>query len=230
MNSKMKEEIHKTLYDVWIVSDTHILHKNILRHQPKRIEVMGLKDDNDIESHDKWIIDMWLKTVKRNDHVYVLGDMILSSQQNSIYILHKLKSTGCKIHLIVGNHDKSTQKMFNMFDSIDLIKVVDFKKTVFPFLDEDFTVVMCHYPMVTWPRKAHGAIHLFGHVHANAPHIDFGNTEGDLMMNVGLDAPMANYGLINLKDIYKWYKEKLNGLKPKEYIDKISKENKNFVR
>lgn len=224
------EEKQKAPYDVWIISDLHILHKNILRHQPKRIEVMGLKNEEDIKTHDKWIIDMWLKTVKRNDHVYVLGDMILSSQQNSIYVLHKLKSTGCKIHLIVGNHDKSTQKMFNMFDSIDLIKIVDFKKNVFPFLEEDFTVVMCHYPMVTWPRKAHGAMHLFGHIHANAPHIDFGVTKGDLMLNVGLDASMANYSLINLKDIYKWYKERLNGLKPKEYIEQISKKNTSFVR
>ena len=132
----MRKE-QKAPYDVWVISDLHLQHKNILRHQPKRIEVISLKDDDDIETHDKWIIDMWLKTVKRNDHVYVLGDMILSSQQNSIYILHKLKSTGCKIHLIVGNHDKSTQKMFNMFDSIDLIKVVDFKKNAFPYLDED---------------------------------------------------------------------------------------------
>lgn len=217
-------------YDVWFISDLHIAHKNILRHQPKRIEVMSLKDDDDIESHDKWIIDMWLKTVKRNDHVYVLGDMILSSQRNSLYILHKLKSTGCKIHLIIGNHDKSTQKLPTMFETIDLIKVVDFKKSVFPFLDEDLPVVMCHYPMVTWPRKAVGALHLFGHIHANAPRINFGVTEGDLMINVGLDAPMANYGLINLKDIYKWYKSKLNGLTPREYIEKVSKENPSFVR
>ena len=50
------------------------------------------------------------------------------------------------------------------------------------------------------------------------------------MINVGLDAPMANYGLINLKDIYKWYKSKLNGLTPREYIEKVSKENPSFVR
>ena len=225
----MKEE-QKAPYDVWVISDLHLQHKNILRHQPKRIEVMSLKDDDDIETHDKWIIDMWLKTVKRNDHVYVLGDMILSSQQNSLYILHKLKSTGCKIHLIIGNHDKSTQKLPTMFETIDLIKVVDFKKSVFPFLDEDLPVVMCHYPMATWPRKACGAMHLFGHIHANAPHINFGITEGDLMLNVGLDAPMANYGLINLKDIYKWYKSKLNGLTPREYIEKVTKENPSFVR
>ena len=225
----MRKE-QKAPYDVWVISDLHLQHKNILRHQPKRIEVMSLKDDDDIETHDKWIIDMWLKTVKRNDHVYVLGDMILSSQQSSLYILHRLKSTGCKIHLIIGNHDKSTQKLTTMFETIDLIKVVDFKKSVFPFLDEDLPVVMCHYPMATWPRKAVGALHLFGHIHANAPHINFGITEGDLMINVGLDAPMANYRLINLKDIYKWYQSKLNGLTPREYIEKVSKENPSFVR
>lgn len=226
-------EIKKNIeqpYNVWFISDLHIAHKNILRHQRKRIEVMGLKDEDDIENHDKWVINMWLNTVKRNDHVYVLGDMILSSQQHSLHILHKLKSVGCQIHLIVGNHDKSTQKMYNMFNSIDLIKVAEFKKSVFTFLDENFTVVMCHYPMVTWNRKAHGTMHLFGHIHENAPHINFGVTEGDLMLNVGLDAPMANYGLINLKDIYQWYKEKLNGMKPKEYINFISDKNPKFVR
>ena len=71
----MRKE-QKAPYDVWVISDLHLQHKNILRHQPKRIEVMSLKDDDDIETHDKWIIDMWLKTVKRKDHVYVLGDMI----------------------------------------------------------------------------------------------------------------------------------------------------------
>lgn len=215
----------------WQICDKlHIKHKNILRHQKQRIEIMNLKDDNDIEGHDQYIIDMWLNTVKRNDHVYVLGDFILSNQKTSLWILNKLKSNGCKIHLIVGNHDKSTQKLTNMFESIDLIKVVNFKKSVFNFLEEDLTIAMCHYPMATWPHKAYGAIHLFGHVHSSAPHINFGITDGDLMLNVGLDAPMANYKLINLKDIYKWYKDKLNGLSPKEFIDKISITNNNFVR
>ena len=106
----------------------------------------------------------------------------------------------------------------------------EYKEGTIKFLDEDLPVVMCHYPMATWPRKAVGALHLFGHIHANAPHINFGITEGDLMLNVGLDAPMANYGLINLKDIYKWYKSKLNGLTPREYIEKVTKENPSFVR
>lgn len=225
------EEIAKPPYDVWFIADMHLRHKNILRHQKKRIEAMNLVDDNDIDNHDKFVIEMWLKTVKRNDHVYILGDFILDNQKTSLWVLNKLKSNGCKLHLIIGNHDKSTQKLTNMFESIDLIKVVDFKKSVFTFLDEDLPIVMCHYPMVTWPRKAVGAIHLFGHIHANSPWINEGGITGyDLALNVGMDTPLSNYGLINLKTIYKWYKEKLGDKSPKEYIDWVSQIEPKFVR
>ena len=218
-------------YEVYFIADLHLAHKNILRHQKNRIKAMGLKNDDDIETHDKFIIDMWFRTLKRNDHVYILGDFILSNQKTSLYILNKLKSIGCKIHLIVGNHDKSTQKLITMFESIDLIKVVDFKKSVFTFLDEDFPVVMCHYPMVTWPRKSVGAMHLFGHIHANSPWINEGGITGyDLALNVGMDTPLSNYGLINLRNIYEWYKRRLGDKSPKEYIDWVSQSIPGFVR
>lgn len=227
----MKEtEIKDSPYDVWFCADMHLKHSNILRHQKQRIKAMNLKDENDIEGHDRYIIDMWLSQTKRNDHVYVIGDFIISNRDTAVYILHKLKSKGCKIHLIVGNHDKATLKLDNMFESIDLIKVVDFKKSVFTFLEHDLSVVMCHYPMVTWPRKCHGSLHLFGHIHANKTEIDEGLTDGDLMLNVGLDTKLSSYKLINLKDIYKWYKNKLKGLKSEEYIEMKSKENPLFVR
>lgn len=225
-----KKEMKDSPYEVWVISDLHITHKNILHHQKGRIDAMGLKNENDIEGHDKYIVDMWLSMTKRNDHVYIMGDFIMSNKVTAVQILNKLKSNGCKIHLIVGNHDNATLKLDNLFESIDLIKVVDFKKSVFTFLEEDLPVVMCHYPMATWPRKCYGAIHLFGHIHSNSPHIDEGLQEGDLMLNVGLDTVFANYKLINLRDVYKWYKGKLKGLPPTEYIDKITKENKKFIR
>lgn len=221
------EEKEKSEYDVYFIADLHLRHRNILKHQPNRVHAMGLKNEEDIDGHDQYIIDAWLDTVKRNDHVYVLGDMILSSKQDSLKILHNLKSKGCHIHLIVGNHDKSTQNMKNMFNSIDLIKVVDFKKSVFPFLDEDFCCVMCHYPLLSWPRKAHGSIMLHGHTHNNSPHENEGN---DLRLNVGMDTPFANYQLISLEKIYTWYKGKLNGENPKDYIEKITKEDPKFIR
>lgn len=216
------------LYNVYFISDLHIGHKNILRHSKHRIDAMGLKDENDIKGHDDWIVKMWLNTVKRGDHVYVLGDFIMHKRDLAEAFLHRLKSNGCHIHLIVGNHDASTEKLVNMYDTIDLIRVVNFKKTVFPFLDDTFTCVLCHYPMKSWPQKPHGAVNLFGHIHDNAPFVD--TETDDLCLNVGLDSPFSNYQLIPLQKVYEWYKEKLQGLSPKAYIEKVTKENPRFIR
>ena len=119
--------------NIWFIADLHIGHKNILFHQPNRIEPMSLKDDKDIEGHDSYIVETWLSQTKENDHIYVLGDMIMGSQEFAIRVLNRLKSNGCKIHLLVGNHDKSIRRMTNMFESIDLIKRVVFKKNEFEF-------------------------------------------------------------------------------------------------
>ena len=213
---------------VWFIADLHIGHKNILHHQPERITSMGLKDAEDIEGHDNYIIEKWLSQTKRHDHVYVLGDMIMTNQQEAIKILHKLKSNGCKIHLIVGNHDKSIQKMGNLFESIELIKIALFKKSVFPFLEEDLQIVMCHYPMKTWPNKCRGSLMLHGHTHDNSPWEHDGSD--DLQINVGFDCPIANYGLISLEDIYQDYKAKLKGFTPKRYSDEMCKVNPKYIR
>ena len=222
-------EQHIKSPNVWFTADLHFRHKNILRHQSNRMLAMGLADENDIEKHDQYLFDMWCSMVKRGDHVYVLGDFILSNKQDALTLLHRLKQkTGCKIHLIVGNHDKATKGFANMFQSIDLIKVVDFKKSAFPFLDEDFTCVLCHYPLKSWPRKCFGAVNLFGHIHNNAPWVD--TETDDLCLNVGVDTPFANYKLVSLEQVYEWYKKKLNGLSPKEYIEKISESNPYLIR
>lgn len=220
-------ENNKAPYNVFFISDTHLSHKNILRHSPQRIKAFNLIDENDIENHDKHIINMFKKLTKRGDHVYIVGDFIMTNQQESLKILNDIKSNGVVLHLIVGNHDKSTQKMYNMFESIDLIKNVTFKKNVFPFLNDDFQVVMCHYPMKSWSNKCRGSVNIYGHVHNNSPWLD---DSMDLAVNVSLDANFANYELIPLEKIYNWYTEKLNGLKPSEYIDLCTKQNNNFIR
>lgn len=216
-------------YNVWMIADTHFSHKNILHHQPKRIEAMGLKDNTDIEGHDEYLVNIWLSQTKRNDHIYVMGDFIMSDQQRALHLLHRLKSNGCKIHLIVGNHDKSTYKMFNMFESIDLIKVVTFKASVFPFLEQDLEVVMCHYPMKSWQHKCWGSLMIHGHTHDNSPWEHEGS--GDLQINVGIDCPIADYKLINLQQIYEVYKTMLNGHTPRQYSNtEAVKINPHYVR
>lgn len=224
----MEKNESKAPYDVFFIADLHIGHKNILHHSPQRIDVMGLKDKDDIEGHNEYIINLFHTQVKRNDHVYILGDFILSNQENARKIIQKIKSKGCKLHLIVGNHDKSTEKMFNDFESINLIKVANFHKNVFPFIEEDnFQIVMCHYPMKSWFNKCRGSLMMSGHTHWNSPWEMDGD---DLCLNVGFDNPMCGYQLFTLEQVYGYYKSKLNGLKPTEYIEKVTKENKFFIR
>jgi calcineurin-like phosphoesterase family protein len=215
-------------YNVFFIADLHIQHKNILHHSKERISAMNLNDSNDIEGHDEYIINLFHNQVKRGDHVYILGDFIMANQEISRKILQRIKSKGCILHLIVGNHDKSIENMSNEFVSIDYIKVANFKSTMFPFIEEEnFQIVMCHYPMKSWFNKCRGSLMMYGHVHYNSPWIDDTN---DLTLNVGFDCPMANYQFFTLEQVYNFYKKKLNGISPEKYSDEMCKIDKTYIR
>lgn len=188
---------------------------------------MGLKDESDIEGHDKYVFDMWHSMTKRGDEVYILGDLTLTKVDETRKILNELKKRGVKIHLIIGNHDHSVLSFSNMFVDMSLLRECKFKSTVFPFLDDTFRCVLCHYPMLSWADKAHGSVCLHGHTHNNSP---WENKTDDLRLNVGLDTDFAQCKLVTLEQVYAWYKGKLDGLTPEEYIEKCTKENPLFIR
>ena len=214
-------------YNVYFLADTHIGHQNILFHQPNRIKDLNLKGADDVEGMNEYIYKMWDDTVKRGDHVYLLGDVFLGGRVGAWKCIQRLKKKGANIHLIVGNHDRNIPKFNNQFASIDYIKTVTFKKTVFPFLDEDFRVCLCHYPMVSWPDKCRGAALIYGHVHSNYPFLD--EETDDLMVNAGFDAPLAHYKLISLEQVWRYFKNKRGDLSAEKYVNKIRKENPKFV-
>lgn len=214
---------------VYFVADLHISHKNILRYQPNRIDRLGLKDEEDIETHDERIIEMWHNTIKRNDEVYVLGDFIMTSGDASLTwkILCNLKSNGCKIHLIVGNHDRSILKYEEMFESIETIKEVSFSTEAYPFLKDRFKLVLCHFPLISWNCKSYGVAHLHGHTHSNSP---WENEGPDLRLNVGFDTRFNECGFISLEEVYDWYLKKTGGMNPTEYINKCKENDSHFIR
>lgn len=214
-------------YNVYFIADLHLGHKNILFHQPNRVSDLNLKDNQDIEGMDEYIYNMWSSTLKRGDHVYLLGDVFLGTSVDAWKCIQRLKKAGVMLHLIVGNHDKHIPKFKNQFASIDYIKTVTFKKKSFDFLDEDFRVCMCHYPMYSWPDKCRGCALLYGHVHSTAPFLD-ADTD-DLMVNVGFDTPFANYQLIPLEKVWRYFYDKRGGLPSIDYVNAERKENRRFV-
>lgn len=103
--------------------------------------------------------------------------------------------------------------------------MVTFKKSNFNFLDEDFQVFMCHYPMVTWASKHYGVVEAHGHCHGRLD--DYNEATTDLRVDVGIDGKLANFNFITLEQIYRYFKEKTKGEKFIHYA--MEKKNENSM-
>lgn len=137
--------------NIWLTSDTHFGHKNIMRYCNRPF--------NSIEEHDAALIDNWNALVKPNDTVYHLGDFCFGTQEEDFN--KYFKRLNGQIILIKGNHDKLAWKFRHSFaasyDSYKEIRV-DGQK-----------VTLCHYSMLVWNCSHHGAFHLYGHSHGSLP-------------------------------------------------------------
>ena len=208
--TEAKTPEHK-LPQVWFVSDLHFHHKNILKHCPERANAGGF-DPEDVEAHDKWLLEKWNKTIGKKDIVYILGDFAFGSPEHVKKLLGKLN--GQKF-LILGNHDASSDHLEGYFKQITHLKCVTFKKSNYDFLEEDFQVCMCHYAMVVWPSKHYGCVQICGHSHGRLD--KFNEESTDLRVDVGIDGKLANFGFVSLQRLYSYFKEKTKGEKFMKY-------------
>lgn len=131
----------------YYISDLHFNHKNILKFDNRPW--------NNVEDMDKAMIFNWNETVNEDDTVYILGDFVWKTGKVADYC-KQLK--GHKI-LILGNHDSLTGPDKRFFDGIyDYLEIKD----------NGFTVIMSHYPMLSYNKDyLDTSVHLFGHVHNN---------------------------------------------------------------
>lgn len=83
---------------VYLVSDTHFGHTGVCRFT--REDGTKLRPWDDVEEMDEAMVQRWNETVRPNDKVYHLGDVVIN--RRSLNILRRLK--GDKV-LIKGNHD-----------------------------------------------------------------------------------------------------------------------------
>lgn len=132
-----------------------------------------------IQEHDEMLIEAWNATVAPGDTVYHLGDFALSTPEYAAEVFRRLN--GRKV-LIAGNHDRRNRKLpwAEQHDGIREVSV------------EGRHLVLCHYPMRSWPRAFRGSIHLFGHTHGLLP----GTTQSQ---DVGVD--VWSYRPVSLSQI-----------------------------
>lgn len=86
--------------DIWVISDTHFSHKNILTFNDK----VGkpIRPFSSVEDMNETIIENWNKVVKKGDKVYHLVDVVFGDKKDFGALWARLN--GSK-RLVVGNHD-----------------------------------------------------------------------------------------------------------------------------
>ena len=147
----------------WFIGDTHWGHAGILRYQPNRRY-------SSIEAMDNDYIERWNASVKPGDLVYHLGDLAFVNRVEDLK--EYIDQLNGQIIWVTGNHDHLARKVpaKALMNTIPkLAKIVSYEEIT--VTDDEIEeghkqrIIMCHYPLLSWNRKAYGAWHLFGHVH-----------------------------------------------------------------
>jgi Predicted phosphoesterase or phosphohydrolase len=154
-----------------MISDMHFGHANIMKYENRPFV--------SVEEMTDAIIKNWNSTVKRDDKVFVLGDVSFYDKEKTKEILDKLNGT--KV-LILGNHDneRSTQWWYDVgFDEV-------YK---YPIIYNNF-YILSHEPVYLNENMPYANIH--GHIH----HLKYDSKQ---FFNVSVEC--INYTPIKFEDI-----------------------------
>ena len=88
--------------DIWLTSDTHFHHENILKFTDSEGELIRGARFSSVAEMDECMLENWNSAVKPGDKVYHLGDVMMGSKEQFTKFWSRLN--GSK-RLIVGNHD-----------------------------------------------------------------------------------------------------------------------------
>lgn len=130
--------------DIFVTSDTHFHHENIIKYCNRPFK-------NAYEM-DEVLVENWNKVIKPLDKVYHLGDVFMHSNHRKDF----LKRLNGKKRLIVGNHDDiKNPELHRYFQKIYLWRVF-----------KEFNMVLTHVPLHRDSfRKVDYNVH--GHTHNN---------------------------------------------------------------
>jgi len=135
---------------VFVISDTHFNHANIIRYCNRPF--------SSTEEMDKTMIKNWNETVSNKDIVIHLGDFGLGNKEYIASIISQLN--GKKI-LIMGNHDNWTESFYREAGFHTVSR--------FPIVYDGF-YIMSHAPLVLSETTPY--FNCYGHIHNDNRYID----------------------------------------------------------
>lgn len=132
----MEQKMSRT----YLISDTHLGHKNILKYEP-------IRKFQDIDEHDNYIIENLKATIKPEDVLIHHGDVAFNK-----IILERFKEIPGKKHLIMGNHDKfGARHYLEIFDEVHSMMILD-------------NYLLTHIP-IDFEERRHWKGNIHGHTH-----------------------------------------------------------------
>mgnify|MGYP003519755227 FL=1 len=130
------------MQQIYFISDTHLGHKNIIKHCARPY--------GSVEEMDEHLIYRINRVVGAGDALYHLGDFGWSGADLASY----RRRIWCRnVHLVRGNHDDRRAIRSAGFASINELLYLKINGQ---------KLVLCHYPFASWKRNT---IHLHGHCH-----------------------------------------------------------------
>ena len=168
---------------LYLTADLHFSHDKIAH-------IRGYSDGFAMNAD---IIRVWNAAVRPNDTVYIVGDV---SMKWSFDVESALNALHGHIFLVPGNHDhrKDLKRYGEIVTVLSRLEVVK-RKQISHLSDGkcDFSLALCHYPMLCWPGDALA----YGHLHGDTQrHGMNGCCLGENAVDVGWDVwkrPVAVY-------------------------------------
>lgn len=136
--------------EIWVTSDTHFCHENILGFSGPNGETRG-DHFRSINHMNEALINNWNSVVKPGDKVYHLGDVFIGNKEHFKRLWPRLNG---RKRLIVGNHDDiKFLASGGFFDKIEMWRIF-----------KEFNMVLTHVPIhVDNFRAVEYNVH--GHIH-----------------------------------------------------------------
>lgn len=158
---------------IWITSDHHFGHANIIKYCNRTFK--------DVTEMDNELCSIWNSYVAPQDVIYHLGDFTLGDSKLASYYFQRLNGT----ILVLGNpwhHDKRWlvehtipgATIYNTKSSVSVHTLLPIFIIEDAGMNEDgneIPAILCHYAFEVWDRKHYGSFHFHGHSHGELPRV-----------------------------------------------------------
>ena len=174
--------------NIWVISDTHFNHENIIKYCDRPF--------TDAASMNDYLVKLWNSVVRPEDKVYHLGDVYMGDGFSREYTSHLLSRLNGHKRLILGNHDNGKDQLLQRhFEKIDVWRM-------FP----EYGLLLTHVPVhpASLRRGATGnekdppmLKNIHGHTH------NFGEPDKDTKNYKCVCVELIDYTPVNIKDLAK---------------------------